>query len=177
MKTWLEDKNGPIHPKEVEFINAKDLISVAKSDKPVLRRLFEQRILAPTKGLYGLFLQNPDDSSHPPSSTTTVQGDDEYIDRLAKVAIFVTALVMLIVPLWVLAVLDHIFKKVAVITAFTLALLLVLVLGTLAGPFETLTVTAGYDHSWSMEVHRLTFRTRYCAVLVVFLQLGAAASP
>jgi hypothetical protein len=63
IKNWLVNKNGPIHPQEAAFVDARDLISVAQSQKSAFRHVFEQRVLAPTRGLFGVLLQSPPEGS------------------------------------------------------------------------------------------------------------------
>jgi hypothetical protein len=106
--------------------------------KSLARRTFEQRCLAPIKGFFRAIL-------HKTESTTTVQGDDTMVDHVAHIAIFFIVLTMIIVPLWVLVIVDGIFGKLGIITEFTLILLIFLSYGTLARPFETLASTAGYN--------------------------------
>lgn len=74
---------------------------------------------------------------------TTVRGDDELVDVLGGVSIFITAIVMLIAPLWILAVLDSTSHKLGIITAFILVFLAVMIWATLAQPFELLATAAG----------------------------------
>jgi len=144
IKRWLKNRRDPIQPKEVEFVNADDLITAAKAPKSNARRLFEHHVLAPTRGLFGLLSRRSLDLELPPGGVpTTVVGRDEPVEVIAACAVFLTAVVALIVPLWTLAVVDDMFKKLGVITAFLLFFLVVLVCGTLARPFEVLAATAG----------------------------------
>ena len=130
VKTWLSNRNEPIASQEVGFIHAPDLITVARLEKSMLRKLFEQLILAPTSGIFGIHSNKTSTASAHPV-TTTIIGEDEHVDTVAAIALFVVALAMLIAPLWILAVLEDTFRKLAVITGFTLVLLLVLAWGTL----------------------------------------------
>ncbi|KAK3325077.1 hypothetical protein B0H66DRAFT_599263 [Apodospora peruviana] len=100
-------------------------------------------------------LERYDLDALPGDAEMLVVGKDEHVDVLAVVAILFTASVMLIAPLWILAVIEDMFKKLGVITAFVFVFLGVLVWGILARPFETLAATAGYS-----------------VVLVVFLQFS-----
>jgi len=147
IKLWLENRYNPIQAKEVEFVNANDLITAAKSSKSTARQIFEQYILAPTWGLFGMLSHR----SPPPGSPTghiqtTVVGRDEPVEAIAAGAIFITAALALIAPLWTLAVVDDMMKKLGVITAFVFFFLVVLVFGTLARAFEILAATAGQVH-------------------------------
>jgi hypothetical protein len=75
-------------------------------------------------------------------------GTDQPIDSLAAVGVFLVAFVALVIPLWVLAIVEDTFKRLGIITAFVTVLLGVLTSATLARPFEILAVTSGYvmDH-------------------------------
>ncbi|KAH8913089.1 hypothetical protein BR93DRAFT_131101 [Coniochaeta sp. PMI_546] len=154
VQRWLSNRHGAIHDNELRFLQSKDLITTSKEKSP-LRRLFEQQILARTSGLFGIFSTGSKISSPESGLKTTVRGDDRQVDITARLAIFFAALAMLITPLWVLAPLSMIYVKLGVITAFAVFFLAVMNWGTIARPFEVLASTAGY-----------------CAVLVVFLQVG-----
>lgn len=98
----------------------------------------------PTKGLFGTLLRTPPPYNHNDVAfKRTPQGSDEQVDSLASVTIFVSAMVMLIAPLWVLAVVESLYQKLGVITAFLLVFLAILAWGTLSKPFEILAATAG----------------------------------
>ncbi|KAF6789023.1 phytase [Colletotrichum musicola] len=145
VKTWLENRNQPIHIEEVDFVNQGDLISLASSKKPVLRRAFEQNVLARTSGLWELFPAGPKRRRGKDDVSTTLQGDDGRVDLVARIAVFIVVLSMLIAPLWALAYMHEMKGKLGVITAFTLVLLVFLASGTTARPFEVLAATAGQD--------------------------------
>lgn len=143
IKIWLSNNNGPIHPSEADFINTNDLITALKSPKSRLRCFFEQCILAPTNGLFGLLAEKSDNYAGSNLKNSTVYGRDEPVDALAAVSLFTIAVIMLIVPLWVLAAVSGTFRRLAVITAFLVAFLGVLTWGTTSRPFEILAATAG----------------------------------
>ncbi|KAF2107349.1 hypothetical protein BDV96DRAFT_506545, partial [Lophiotrema nucula] len=65
-------------------------------------------------------------------------------------------MIMLIAPLWILAFVDHIVNRLAVITTFLVFFLCLVTFTTAAKPFESLGATAAY-----------------AAVLVVFPQVSA----
>lgn len=158
IKTWLDNNNGPIQEKEVEFIIKEDLITVAKNRKSPARMFFERRILVPTNGLFGLLTRKGEKEGSPSDRHTILRGNDEHVDVFGAITIFTAAAVMLIAPLWILAGVDELHQKLAAITIFLAVFLFVLSWGTSARPFEMLAATAGYS-----------------AVLVVFLQLGATS--
>ncbi len=143
VKTWLFNRQGAIHENEIRFLQSKDLITTSKCEKSPLRRLFEQQILARTRGLFGLFLTDSKDHGPESGLKTTICGDDQQVEKSATVFIFVAATVMLIAPLWVLAALSQVFQKLAVITTFSIMFLAVMNWGTITKPFEVLAATAG----------------------------------
>ncbi|TEA14909.1 hypothetical protein C8034_v002732 [Colletotrichum sidae] len=53
--TWLDNRGDPISSEEVGFVKDNDQVSLAAAEKPPIRRLFEEQILARTRGLWGLF--------------------------------------------------------------------------------------------------------------------------
>ncbi|KAK8100282.1 hypothetical protein PG999_010656 [Apiospora kogelbergensis] len=138
IRNWLANNNNPIRQEEVEFLKARDLITLARVPKSLLRRLFERYILSSTSALFGFLAghQNREGDS-------IVYGRDEPIDAAAALAIFITAVVMLIAPLWILAVTSSMFARLGIITVFNVLLLAVLTSATLAKPFEILAVSAG----------------------------------
>lgn len=158
MMTWLDNNNGPIHPKEVEFLKSNDLITVSKTQKSALRYLFEQWVLCPTMGIFGWLADKPH-ANEPQHDPSTVYGSDEPVDAIASGGVFIVGAIMLIIPLWILAIVEDMFRRLAIITAFIALLLMVLTSATLAKPFEILATTAGYS-----------------AVLVVFLQIGSSTN-
>ena len=144
VQRWLSNRNGPLHESETRFLQSKDLITASKGEKSPLRRFFEQHILAPSRGLFGIFSTNSSDTSNPESGLkTTVRGDDRQVDMSATISIFMAAAIMLIAPLWTLAALGTISRKLAVITGCVTVFLAVMNWGTLARPFEILAATAG----------------------------------
>ncbi|KAK7954530.1 hypothetical protein PG988_015224 [Apiospora saccharicola] len=152
IRNWIAANNhNPIHPEELGFLEARDLITLAKGPKSLLRRLFERHILSSTSDLFGFLADH-----RRRDGDSTIYGQDEQIDAVVAIALFLTATVMLITPLWILAVTQSMFARLGIITCFNVLLLAVLTSATLAKPFEILAVAAGYS-----------------AVLVVFLQIGS----
>ena len=75
-----------------------------------------------------------------------IERDDAAVDRLGRIAIIFIAVVMLIMPLWILAFVQDQSRRLAVITVLLLGLVMVLTWATLAKPYEILAATAGYVH-------------------------------
>ncbi|RYP19489.1 hypothetical protein DL765_003329 [Monosporascus sp. GIB2] len=93
-------------------------------------------------GLFGLF-RDKHEKQNPSLGPSTVFGKDEPVDLLASIVLFVVALVMLIAPLWILAMVSEMVSRLAVITTFVIVFLGVLSWATLARPFEVLAAAAG----------------------------------
>lgn len=143
VKQWLQNNKGAIDPDESSFINWTDVFTVSKPGKSSVRRFFEQQILYRVFNILGL---GPKSGTAPgpfDPGPTTVQGDDSQVDILATISVFSAAAVMLIAPLWILAVLHDMFRKLVVITVFSIFFLVVMNWGTVARPFEILAATAG----------------------------------
>lgn len=138
IRNWLSNNNNPIHPEETEFLKARDLIVLAKQPKSMLRRLFEQHVLSSASELLGFLA-----SHRHRGGDSTAHGQDEPVDAVIAPAEIVTAVVMLITPLWVLAVTQKMFVCLGIIAGFNVLLLAVLTSATLAKPFEILAVAAG----------------------------------
>ncbi|KAI1761327.1 hypothetical protein GGR53DRAFT_506153 [Hypoxylon sp. FL1150] len=153
LEAWLQNAYDPICEKESEFLKASDLICFSEVKKSSARLFVEDKLLHPTRALWGLVSHKvqPDSAA----DEHTVEWDDDAVGRLAKMAIFLTALLMLVLPLWILALVSNRLWKLAIITLFLLCFVSVLTWATLARPFDILAATAGYS-----------------AVLVVFLQFG-----
>lgn len=146
MRTWLKNNNSPIHPLEAEFINNNnaDLITMAGSPKSIIRRLAEQCIILPTRGLFGA-VPTQSVNQHHATFRTNIHASDEHVDTLASFMIFLAATAMLIAPLWLLAlVAEEPLHRLGTITGFLVLFLIILTWGTLARPFEILAATAGY---------------------------------
>ncbi|KAJ9144696.1 hypothetical protein NKR23_g5830 [Pleurostoma richardsiae] len=153
---WFNNRNNPIHADEAGFLSQQDLISVARFEKPPLRTIFEQRVLLPLAKRWNRHY--PRDETLLSENTTAIVAP-EPIDTFLTFFIFLVATAMLVVPLWALAIVTGMFRKLGIITICLFLFLGVLNWGTLSRPFEILAATAGYS-----------------AVLVVFLQLGQSAA-
>ncbi|KAK0646738.1 hypothetical protein B0T16DRAFT_493658 [Cercophora newfieldiana] len=143
IKTWLVNNNHPICPQEAASFDARDLISLASSPKSAFRRLVEQHLLGPTRGLFGIFRHNPPLGANDRVFQDTHHGSDDQVDSFASVIIFISATTMLIAPLWILTVVNTLHQKLATITTFLVVFLAILTWGTLSKPFEILAATAG----------------------------------
>jgi len=131
--------NDPIEPKEVEFLEERDLLSLAKLNKSPLQQTFEQSILLPLIRR----LSWHERTRPQPAFRAVTHINEKPVEVLVMVVTFATAIMMLISPLWILASLTTLSQKLGVITAFVLLFLTVLNWVTLSRPFEILVATAG----------------------------------
>ncbi|KAI0882570.1 uncharacterized protein GGS22DRAFT_169768 [Annulohypoxylon maeteangense] len=135
---------------EQDYLNQDDLICLVKRDNPPLRQLIDKSLRLRTLSIWR-------DKSRAPE-----QGFEHvsyYSDK--KMNAFVSGMItaigtfMLIVPIWILQALENSKARLAVITIFIFAFLVVLSSAMATKPFEALGATAAY-----------------AAVLMVFLQSG-----
>lgn len=117
----------------------------------------EHNLLDGTKALWGLV--SPHRQRQREFYEAGVDWDDTAMDRLGKIGVVIVCIVMLVLPLWILAVVKEQFRRLAIITVFLLGLVTVLTWATLAKPYEVLAATAGYVDSHGTCQTRLT-----CAV-------------
>lgn len=140
VENWFYNNDGAIVEKERRFITHKeDLISISKLDKPSMRRFLERHIVFRSHWLW---------KQDPPSDTRDVDRvmrryeKDEKIDFVTTIVMLLVGMIMLLVPIWTLAVITTPFAKLGVITTFIVLFLLVVSYATIARPWETLAATA-----------------------------------
>lgn len=145
LQAWFYNNKGAIMDSEIEFIKHVDELVAISQPKSTLRHWFELRIVYGTRSCLGLFRRAP-----PHAKISSRDQEDTYIfsqqslDAFSGIAIFVTALAMLITPLWALQTLQDLRLKLAIITLFAVLCLTFLTFATLGRPFERLAATAGY---------------------------------
>ncbi|KAI0021779.1 hypothetical protein F4780DRAFT_736560 [Xylariomycetidae sp. FL0641] len=155
IKNWhYNHYNNAINADELEYLEEKDLICLVQKEKTPIRQLIDKSHRFRTLSLWRA--KKPDVPDY--DSNYVAYYSDKRIDGFASLIIILIGLMMLITPIWVLSVLQDPRKKLVVITVFVTVFLVVLSLAMVAKPFEALAATAAY-----------------AAVLMVFLQLGAAS--
>ncbi|KAH7010319.1 hypothetical protein EDB80DRAFT_714779 [Ilyonectria destructans] len=129
----------------------KDLLCVVQRDKAPLRRLIDKSQRLRTLPIWkNKTKQAPDvDMQH------VSYYSDKRIDGFASGVIVAVGVIMLITPIWILQAMKTLQAKLAVITIFVFAFLLILSFPMASKPFEALGATAAY-----------------AAVLMVFIQFG-----
>ena len=140
LSNWNYNRPTAIKDNEIEFIHATDLVTVATTPKTCLRRFLEQQIVLKTNSLCGFLASKKRVEG---ASSWTRYGNDSRVDIIAQVFIMVTAIIMLVLPMWWLARMDGLYKKLGIITGFVSVFTTVLSSATFARPFEVLAATAG----------------------------------
>ncbi|KAI5358521.1 hypothetical protein Slin15195_G109690 [Septoria linicola] len=147
---WVTDKANAILDAEIEYVskstNHADLFAmVPKKDSPV-RKVLERSSWFRQWSIW----QIPSQLNEP----TVTFASDRHIDAFVTASIVAIGLVMLVAPLWILAVYAQSFQRLGVITA-SLVVFLVFISSTNADrPLEVLVAAAAY-----------------AAILVVFMQI------
>lgn len=109
---------------------------VPKTKSP-LRRLFEH-----WKG-FRLFRFWREDAEAQAHSENTIYTSDKRIDLFVGLITTIIGLAMLVIPLWILAFVNGLVGRLAIITAFLVIFLCFVAALTIARPFEALGATAG----------------------------------
>ncbi|KAK8131107.1 hypothetical protein PG984_007545 [Apiospora sp. TS-2023a] len=150
-----ENHPGAIMPKESAFPDHEaELLSIPSGGGTVARRFFENSVLYPIGKSTSLFTKTPRFMT-PRDAKNVHIFSDETTEAVATAGTFLVAALMLITPLWILQAIKSAQLKLGVITIFIVVFLGFLTYATTGRAFERLAATAGY-----------------CAVLVVFLQIG-----
>ncbi|KAK8014842.1 hypothetical protein PG990_008138 [Apiospora arundinis] len=157
VRNWFRNNRGAIMENESTFANHEaELLSVAGGDgsSTVARRFFQNKVLYPIGKSTNFFTKQPRFMT-PRDAKNVHVFSDEAVEKVVTASLFFAAVLMLITPLWALQALQSLQLKLGVITVFIVVFLGFLTYCTTGRAFERLAATAGY-----------------CAVLVVFLQLG-----
>lgn len=142
VQNWLQIAGNAIQDEEKEYINrSHDLVSLAPKARSPLRRFFDRSSYFRFAGVWrkkpsrDLELGFP----HPEMIYYT---DDERVENSIRVFITVLGMVMLIAPLWVLAITHGTMKRLGEITGFVTLFLALVAFTTTARPFESLAAAA-----------------------------------
>lgn len=160
LKNWLSNAQKAINPQETTYLDeTHDLLSVvpAPPTSP-LRRLLAQ---SPSFNFLRIWRKPLPRRAEAFSvyPETVHYSSDARMERVVTVTIVLLGTVMLILPLWVLAVTPGMMKRLGIITGFVFVFIGLVAGTTVARPFETLAAAAAY-----------------AAVLVVFLQTSNEVS-
>lgn len=150
VSNWLYNRPHAILDVEAAYVTKeKDLFPMVPKSKTPLRQLFEES----SKFRYWWVWSKPPRAASSDSSDDIKYTSDKRIDTFVALTIMVVGMVMLVAPLWILALVGSMTIRLGVITAFVSVFLCLVTLTTAARPFESLGAAAAYS-----------------AVLVVFLQ-------
>lgn len=86
---------------------------------------------------------------HHPYPDTLRLAHDARIDAFVGITITVLGMIMLIAPLWILAITHGTMKRLGVITGFIVIFLALIALTTVARPFESLAAAAASVICWT----------------------------
>lgn len=144
VRNWLHNANNPIHDEETAYIKrSHDLVSLAPKAKSPLRRLFECSSYFRLAEIWKRKPSKDVDISFP-YPEMVYYADDSRIEYFIRLLITVLGMIMLITPLWVLAITHGTMKRLGVITGFIILFLSLVAFTTTARPFESLAAAAAY---------------------------------
>ncbi|KAI1460931.1 hypothetical protein F4805DRAFT_350159 [Annulohypoxylon moriforme] len=139
-----------INEAEQDYLNQDDLICLSQKEVPPLRRLINKSLRLRTLPIWR-------DKSHisAPGSEHVSYYSDTRLNAFVSGMITAIGTFLLIVPIWILQMLESVRLKLSVITVFIFVFLVVLSSAMAMKPFEALGATAAY-----------------ATVMMVFLQVG-----
>ncbi|KAF2631335.1 hypothetical protein BU25DRAFT_407849 [Macroventuria anomochaeta] len=152
ISNWLYNEENAIAENEVKYIeNRFDLVQLVPKPRTHLRRLLEKSTRFRLSRIWAS--RDPPLPLHSAHVENLHYSSDTRIDNFFGLTVIVLGMLMLIAPLWALAVTAGTMRRLGVITGFIVLFLGLIACTTTARPFETLAAAAAYS-----------------AVLVVFLQ-------
>lgn len=131
--------DGAIDPKEIIFIHKNDLVPIIQESKSLIRDWFETHVIF---RIHGFWRQKPPEDIELGEMEARKYINNAYVEVVTAVCILVAGTLLLIVPLWILPVLETQNSKLGIITGFIVAFLLVMWLATTARHLERLGATA-----------------------------------
>lgn len=143
VEAWFSENPAAINSDEAQFIkHTHDLISLSMQ-KSVVRKLLEKHVVCKIRHLMHLFPKHPNYPLTEKETETLHLYDDGIIDTLSAAATYVIAILLLIVPLWVLQSVSAVYPKLIIISISVVCCLSFLTFATLGRPFERITAAAG----------------------------------
>lgn len=131
--------DGAIDPEESLFIHKNDLIPIIHTSKSVIRDFFEAHVFF---RVHGLLRQKPPEDVELGEMEARKYISNAYVEVVTAVCILIAGMLLLIVPLWILPVLETQNSKLGLITGFVITFLLVMWVATTARHLERLGATA-----------------------------------
>ncbi|KAF2866603.1 hypothetical protein BDV95DRAFT_204083, partial [Massariosphaeria phaeospora] len=155
ISNWFYNTSNAILDEEASYItHTHDLVQLVPKPATPLRQLLERSTRFRLSKLWKK--KPPANSNHYfPHPETLHYASDARIDVFVGGTVLVLGMIMLIVPLWILAITQGTMERLGVITGFVVLFLALMAFSTGAGP-----------------VHCFAAAAAYSAVLVVFLQIA-----
>src|SRR5262245_7756748 len=142
VRNWLHNTGNAIHDEETAYIKqSHDLVSLAPKAKSPLRRLFERSSYFRSANVWKK-QPSEDIDIRFPYPETVYYTDDARVENFIRSLITVLGMIMLIAPLWVLAITNGVMKRLGIITGFIILFLSLVSFTTTARPFESLAAAA-----------------------------------
>lgn len=132
--------DGPVNSEELEFLNGPDLIPIVPDQRSPFRKFMNRlELLRRSK-----FLQTeiPDSLKPNVDDGTLILTDDAKLLMSEKVLSGLVGLVMLVLPMWVLSLVDGFYTEVGIVTAFACTFCCIVWASTTARPYESLAAPA-----------------------------------
>lgn len=139
VKNWFLSYDGAIDPKETLFVHKNDLVPIIHTPKSVIRDYFETHVFF---RIHGLWRQKPPEDVEFGEMEARKYIKNAYVEVVTALCILFAGILLLIVPLWILPVLETQNSKLGLITAFIIAFLIVMWVATTARHLERLGATA-----------------------------------
>ncbi|ORY00305.1 hypothetical protein BCR34DRAFT_575896 [Clohesyomyces aquaticus] len=156
LDNWFHNTQNAILDEEAAYIkHPYDLAAIVPKPTTPLRQFLERSTRFRRLGLWKKITPRHV-TAHFPYPEALHYGSDARIDRFVAATITLLGLAMLIAPLWILANVNGVSKRLGVITGFVVLFVALIGFTTVARPFESLAAAAAYS-----------------AVLVVFLQIAS----
>ncbi|KAF1959968.1 hypothetical protein CC80DRAFT_406147 [Byssothecium circinans] len=142
LENWLRNTQNAILDEEQAYVkHTHDLVPLVPKVRTPLRRLLER---SSRFRVWRWWMKEPpnDPNIIYPYPETLHYTSDKRIDICIGITITALGMVMLILPLWVLAVTHGTMARIGVITGFIASFLALVAFTTVARPFESLAATA-----------------------------------
>ncbi|KAF5512361.1 hypothetical protein CGCA056_v011632 [Colletotrichum aenigma] len=140
IKRRLRNFNAPIEPKEIHYLDKRDLVSISPQAKSSVQQIFEQKVGLPI--VEWLQRQNHTHRQRTVHNHAVYLDDDKF-EIFTSLGLYVAAITMLAAPMWILASMKDSTIKLIVITAFLFIFVTIMNWGIVAKPFEILAAAAG----------------------------------
>jgi hypothetical protein len=136
---------GVIDDKEAMFVtHIEDLVAIRQSPKVAIREFFDHLVVRHCDGLFRFLCKAPPGQTDHWQGGKILVSNEELMNRFSVLFEFLVALVLFIIPLWILQAVNSANEKLAIITVFVLACLALLSFVMSGSPFQVLAATAGY---------------------------------